>query len=63
MTYGIWIFCIMYALGFALLQTITESAEDGDPNADLKLALFWPYIAVRVIIERIMYGDIRGDDE
>ena len=63
MMYGLWVFCIMYALGFALLQTITEAAEDGDPNADLKLALLWPYIAVMVIIERILYGPITGDDE
>ena len=63
MIYGLWTFTIMYSLGFILLQAITAPADDGDPNADIKLALLWPYVAVRVIIERILYGPDTGEDK
>ena len=62
MIYGLYVFVIMYSLGAMLLLTITESTEEDNPNADLKLALFWPYIAVMVTLERIVNGSYKDDE-
>jgi hypothetical protein len=62
MIYGLYVFAIMYSLGAILLLAITEAAEEDNPNADLNLALLWPYIAVRVILERIVNGPYKDDE-
>ena len=62
MIYGLYVFVIMYSLGAMLLLTITEATDEDNPNADFKLALFWPYIAVRVILERIVNGPYKDDE-
>ena len=62
MIYGLYVFVIMYSLGAMLLLVITEATEEDNPNADFKLALFWPYIAVRVILERIVNGPYKDDE-
>ena len=62
MIYGLYVFAIMYSLGAMLLLAITEATEEDNPNADLKLALFWPYVAVRVILERIVNGPYKDDE-
>jgi len=62
MIYGLYVFVIMYSLGALLLLAITESTEEDNPNADFKLALFWPYIAVIVILERIVNGSYKDDE-
>lgn len=62
MIYGLYVFVIMYSLGAILLLAITEAAEEDNPNADLNLALLWPYIAVRVILERIVNGPYKDDE-
>ena len=62
MIYGLYVFAIMYSLVAILLLAITEAAEEDNPNADLNLALLWPYIAVRVILERIVNGPYKDDE-
>ena len=58
MSYAIWTFAVMYLLGVLLYVTILEAAdEEADPNAALRTAFLWPYVAVMVTIERMMYGD------
>lgn len=62
MIYGLYVFVIMYALGAILWMTITEAVDDENPNADLKLGLFWPWVAVRIIFDRIINGPYKDDD-
>lgn len=48
----------LYLLGAAMYLVVLEATdEESAPNAALIAALVWPYIALRVIIERIIYGD------
>jgi hypothetical protein len=48
----------LYLLGAAMYLVVLEATdEENAPNAALIAALVWPYIALRVIIERIIYGD------
>lgn len=48
----------LYLLGVAMYLVVLEATdEENAPNAALIAALVWPYIALRVIIERIIYGD------
>ena len=47
----------MYALGAILLMNILDSVHREDRNAPIRLALMWPYVAIRIIIDRIIYGD------
>lgn len=59
---GLWPTLILYLLGVSMYLTILESVEDEDgeeanPNVVLVTAFIWPYIAVRVLIDRIRYGD------
>tara|TARA_B110000977_G_scaffold65652_1_gene89434 strand:- start:59 stop:256 length:198 start_codon:yes stop_codon:yes gene_type:complete len=59
---AIWTFAIMYSLGALLYLTILEATEETDPHSDVKLALLWPYVAVRVLIERLIYGSMDDED-
>lgn len=59
---GLWPTLILYLLGVSMYLTILESVEDEDgeeanPNVVLVTSFIWPYIAVRVLIDRIRYGD------
>ena len=48
----------LYLLGAAMYLVVLEATdEENAPNAALIAALVWPYIALRVIVERIIYGD------
>lgn len=61
---AIWVFTIMYCLGATLYLTILEASdEEGDPNAALRMAFLWPYVAVRVALDRIIYGEDNGEDD
>ena len=61
---AVWTFTVMYCLGATLYLTILESVdEDDDPNAALRMALLWPYVAVRVTLDRIFNGPIDEDEE
>ena len=62
MIYGLYAFTIMYSLGALLLLAITESTDEDNPNADLKLSLFWPYIAIIVILGWIVNGPHKDDE-
>ena len=55
--YAIWVAVIMSALGALLLMNILDSVHREDRNAPIRLALMWPYVAIRIIIDRIIYGD------
>ena len=68
MELGFWLALVLYLLGVAMYLTILEATEreDGqepDPNAVLYTAFIWPYVAVRVVIDRVRYGDDSDDDE
>lgn len=48
----------LYLLGAAMYLVVLEATdEENEPNAALVAALVWPYVALRVIIERVWYGD------
>jgi hypothetical protein len=53
---AVWTFAIMYSLGALFYLSILESTDEADPNTDVRLALLWPYVAVRVLIDRLLYG-------
>lgn len=66
MELGFWLALVLYLLGVGMYLTILEATEreDGeepDPNAVLYTAFIWPYVAVRVVIDRVRYGDDDGD--
>lgn len=59
----IWGATIMYLLGAAFfLDTFEASDIETEDDASIKLALIWPYVAVMVILHRIM-GSKEGDEE
>ncbi len=67
MELGFWLALVLYLLGVGMYLTILEATEreDGeepDPNAVLYTAFIWPYVAVRVMIDRARYGDDGSDD-
>tara|TARA_R110001606_G_scaffold388827_1_gene554455 strand:- start:143 stop:331 length:189 start_codon:yes stop_codon:yes gene_type:complete len=47
---------IMYLLGVIMYLTVLE-AEEEDVHGPFLVSLMWPYIAVRVVLDKIMYGD------
>lgn len=58
MNLGLWPALVLYFLGVAMYLTILEATdEESSPNAVLYTAFIWPYIAIRVVIDRIRYGD------
>ena len=62
MMMGLWPALVLYLLGVAMYLTILEATdEEANPNAVLYTAFVWPYVAVRVLIDRVRYGD--GDDD
>ena len=62
MMMGLWPALVLYLLGVAMYLTILEATdEENNPNAVLYTAFVWPYVAVRVMIDRVRYGD--GDDD
>lgn len=62
MVWGFWLALVLYLLGVSMYLTILEATdEEANPNAVLYTAFIWPYVAVRVIIDRVRYGD--GDDD
>ncbi len=63
MVWGFWLALVLYLLGVAMYLTILEATdEEANPNAVLYTAFIWPYVAVRVLIDRIRYGDYDDDD-
>jgi len=46
----------MYLLGVIMYLTVLE-AEEEDVYGPFLVSLMWPYIAVRVALDKIMYGD------
>jgi|TARA_R110000744_G_C19318244_1_gene557341 hypothetical protein len=59
--YAVWVGIIMYALGAGLYLNILDSTDE-ESNAPVRVSLLWPYIAIRVIIERILFGN-EGDSQ
>ena len=58
MGWELWLVLVIYLLGVSMYVTILEATdEEHNPNAALFTAFFWPYVAVRVIIDRIIHGD------
>lgn len=55
---SLWPTLVLYLLGISMYLALLEAAdEEGDPNVVLYTALAWPYVAVRIIIDHILYGD------
>lgn len=50
----IWAPVIMYLLGMILVLGITEATDEDNPNAPLKLAVFWPLVAVSIAFHMVM---------
>lgn len=44
----------MYLLGIGFVVGITEPAEDGNPNAPLKLGMMWPWAALMLLFAMMM---------
>jgi len=52
----------MYVLGVVLLSSITEpDDENEDPYAADKFSMLWPWVAITVIINKIL-GETDDDD-
>jgi hypothetical protein len=63
MVWGLWLALALYLLGVVMYLTILEATdEEADPNAVLYTAFLWPYVAVRVTLDRSLNGDYDDDD-
>jgi hypothetical protein len=63
MTEFFWGALIMYLLGIILHMDMLDSTdEEGDPNAPIRFALLWPYVALMVIFYKVVGLD-DGEDE
>lgn len=60
---GLWPVLVLYLLGVALYLTILEATEESNPHAVMFTAFLWPYIAVRVILDRAINGDYDDDQD
>jgi hypothetical protein len=48
---------LMYAIAIPLLTHVSEPMQEEDTNAPLRFAMLWPYVAVMVIFELLIYGE------
>lgn len=44
----------MYLLGAIFVLGITESADEDNPNAPVRLALTWPVVSVLMMLEMLV---------
>jgi hypothetical protein len=57
-----WGALIMYFLGIILHMDMLDSTDEEDPNAPIRFALMWPYVALLVIFYKV-FGLDDGEDE